>query len=215
MKDQLLKVAHYCCRYTGFIRPVTLVLVLTILIFNFNIAANAADYVIDNVASKVNWEAKKVTGKHHGTISFENGSISATQNIISEGILVINMKTIIDEDLTDVGYNKKLVGHLSSEDFFFVDKYPESKMVIKKVTSVSGIDFKFLADLTIKGVSNPIEFNAKISQNGDQLYAEGVMIINRAKYGIKYGSSSFFQGLGDKVIYDDFTLTFHVVATKK
>jgi hypothetical protein len=39
--------------------------------------------------------------------------------------------------------------------------------------------------------------------------------VNRTLFGIKYGSGSFFQGLGDKVIYDDFTLAFNVVAQKK
>ena len=29
----------------------------------------------------------------------------------------------------------------------------------------------------------------------------------RTKYGIKYGSKSFFESIGDKAIYDDFELT--------
>jgi len=173
------------------------------------------DYVVDKGISTVKWEAKKVTGKHNGTISFANGSVSVIKSTITGGTLVIDMKTIVDLDLTDAGYNKKLVGHLSSDDFFAVDKFPESTLVIKKVTLVSGNDYRVTGDLTIKGVTNPIEFNAKISQNGDKLNAEGVMTINRAKFGVKYGSSSFFQGLGDKVIYDDFTLDFNIVALKK
>jgi polyisoprenoid-binding protein YceI len=88
-------------------------------------------------------------------------------------------------------------------------------MVIKKVTSVSADEFLFVADLTIKGVTNPVEFNAKVSVNGDKLNVEGVITVNRTLYGIKYGSGSFFQGLGDKAIYDDFTLAFNLVAQKK
>jgi hypothetical protein len=38
------------------------------------------------------------------------------------------------------------------------------------------------------------------------------MTINRAKYDVRYGSGSFFQGLGDKLIYDDFTLDFGLTA---
>ena len=125
------------------------------------------------------------------------------------------MKTIADVDLTDAGYNAKLIGHLKSDDFFAVDKFPESILVVKKVTLVSGNDYKFLGDLTIKGVTNPIEFTAKVTQNGDKLSAEGTITVNRAKFGVKYGSSSFFENLGDKVIYDDFTLTFNITAQKK
>ena len=194
----------------------TISLILTILMVSgISRIVHAADYVIDKSVSKVNWEAKKVTGKHNGTISFSNGSISANKGKITGGSFVIDMKTIVDLDLTNEGFNKKLVGHLSSDDFFSVEKFPEAKMEIKKVSPVSGEEYHFVADLTIKGITNPVEFNAKVQQSGDKLNAQGVITVNRTLYGIKYGSGSFFQGLGDKVIYDDFTLAFEVVAQKK
>ena len=188
---------------------------LVVLLTGLSVMLKAADYEIDKTASKVKWEAKKVTGKHNGTISFSNGSISANKGKITGGSFVIDMKTIVDLDLTNEGFNKKLVGHLSSDDFFSVEKFPEAKMEIKKVSPVSGEEYHFVADLTIKGITNPVEFNAKVQQSGDKLNAQGVITVNRTLYGIKYGSGSFFQGLGDKVIYDDFTLAFEVVAQKK
>jgi polyisoprenoid-binding protein YceI len=191
------------------------VFLVVLLVTSFNMAANAKDFVIDKAASKVKWEAKKVTGKHNGSISFDNGSIAVSGSKINGGSFVIDMKTIVVEDLTDPGYNKKLIGHLSSDDFFSIEKFSQSSMVIKKVTPVSGDESKFLADLTIKGVTNPIEFNAKVTVDGDHLNAEGIITVNRTLFGIKYGSGSFFQGLGDKMIYDDFTLTFNIVALKK
>lgn len=188
---------------------------LIVVLFCFVFTVNATEYVVNKSLSKVKWEAKKVTGQHNGTISFSNGSIVATGNQISEGTFVIDMKTVANEDIKDAGMKAKLMGHLSSDDFFSIDKFPESKMVIKKVTLVSGDEFKFLTDLTIKGITNPVEFNAKVTSSGDKLNADGVITVNRTLYGIKYGSGSFFQGLGDKVIYDDFTLSFSVVAQKK
>jgi hypothetical protein len=50
---------------------------------------------------------------------------------------------------------------------------------------------------------------------GNTLKSSGVITVNRAKYDIRYGSGSFFTGLGDKMIYDDFTLDFSLVANKK
>lgn len=191
------------------------VLFILMILLGYSVALSASDFVVDKVLSKVKWEAKKVTGKHNGSISFENGSVLVTDNKISGGTFIIDMKTIIDEDLTDTGMNQKLMGHLASDDFFSVAKFPESKMVIKKVTSIAGDEYHFLADLTIKGVTNPVEFNAKFTLNGDKLTSEGVITVNRTLFGIKYGSGSFFQGLGDKVIYDDFTLAFNVMAQKK
>jgi len=191
------------------------VLIILMMLLGYSMVLSASDFVVDKVLSTVKWEAKKVTGKHNGSISFENGSVLVTDNKISGGTFIIDMKTIVDEDLTDTGMNQKLMGHLASDDFFSVVKFPESKMVITKVTSVAGDEYHFLADLTIKGVTNPVEFNAKFTLNGDKLTSEGVITVNRTLFGIKYGSGSFFQGLGDKVIYDDFTLTFNVVAKKK
>ncbi len=190
-------------------------LAILVTLVGFYGIANATDYNVDKSVSTVRWDAKKVTGKHNGTIAIASGSFSATNANITGGTIVIDMKSIVDLDLTDAGYNAKLTGHLKSEDFFAVDKFPESRLVVNKVSQVSGSDYKFMADLTIKGVTNPIEFNAKVTKNGDNLNAEGIMTINRAKFGVKYGSSSFFENLGDKVIYDDFTLTFNIVAKKK
>lgn len=188
---------------------------LAVMLLLFNVTLNATEYVVDKASSKVKWEAKKVTGQHNGTISFANGSIVGDGNKISGGTFVIDMKSMANDDITDAGMEAKLMGHLASDDFFSIEKFPESKMEIKKVTLVSGDEFHFLADLTIKGVTNPVEFNAKVTANGDQLNADGVITVNRTLYGIKYGSGSFFQGLGDKVIYDDFTLAFSIVAKKK
>ena len=215
MKYQELKSKKESVELTIWSRIKKGIIVLTMILVCLNITASATDFVVDKSISTVKWEAKKVTGKHNGTIAFANGSISANKANITVGRLVIDMKTIVDVDLADAGYNKKLVGHLSSDDFFAVDKFPESTLVIKKVTLVSGSDYKVSGDLTIKGVTNPFEFNAKVNQDGDKLKAEGLMTINRAKFGVRYGSSSFFQGLGDKVIYDDFTLAFNIVALKK
>ncbi len=199
------KLSHWKMSFVGMI----------LILFGFSQVADATDFVVDKAASKVNWEAKKVTGKHDGSISFENGSVVVTANKISGGTFVINMKSMVDEDIKDADMNKKLMGHLSSDDFFSIEKFPESKMVIKTVTPVSGTEFHFVADLTIKGVTNPVEFNANVTLTGDKLEAKGVITVNRTLFGIKYGSGSFFQGLGDKVIYDDFTLAFNVVAQKK
>jgi len=215
MKSQVLKSKFIIKKTVDFNRFKMSFLGLVVMLLGFNVTLSATEYVVDKAASKVKWEAKKVTGQHNGSIAFSSGSIVGTGNKISGGTFVIDMKTIANEDITDAGMKAKLMGHLASDDFFSIEKFPESKMVIKKVTLVSGDEFKFLADLTIKGITNPVEFNAKVTVNGDKVNADGVITVNRTLFGIKYGSGSFFQGLGDKMIYDDFTLAFSVVAQKK
>jgi hypothetical protein len=44
--------------------------------------------------------------------------------------------------------------------------------------------------------------------------ATASITIDRSEFNVKYGSGSFFDGLGDKMIYDDFTLDITLVANK-
>ena len=46
----------------------------------------------------------------------------------------------------------------------------------------------------------------------DSSYATGSINIDRSLFDVKYGSGSFFEGLGDKMIMDDFTLNFKLIA---
>jgi polyisoprenoid-binding protein YceI len=117
--------------------------------------------------------------------------------------------------LTDAGYNQKLIGHLKSDDFFGVAKFPLSTLEVKKVEAKGDKLYHFNADLTIKGITSPVEFDAEVNEISGQLTATGLLTVNRTKFGIKYGSGSFFEGLGDKMIYDDFTLKFKLVAASK
>jgi hypothetical protein len=50
-------------------------------------------------------------------------------------------------------------------------------------------------------------------ENG-KLVAIGETEIDRTKYDIRYGSGKFFEDLGDKMIYDTFTVKFKVGAKK-
>ena len=179
----------------------------------FSLSGFAKDYKVDKKASTREWEGKKVTGQHRGTISFGASTLKVEKKKISGGALTVDMTTIANTDLGTSPMNAKLVGHLKSDDFFSVEKFPVSTIELKKVEAKSGTVCHFTADLTIKGITNPIEFDAEVVDSSGQLTATGVMTINRAKFNIKYGSGSFFEGLGDKLIYDDFKLNFKLVAT--
>jgi polyisoprenoid-binding protein YceI len=64
-------------------------------------------------------------------------------------------------------------------------------------------NYSVVGDLTIKGITNKIAFDLEVSENK----ATTSFKIDRTKYGIKYGSASFFDGLKDKAIYNEFDLT--------
>ncbi|MBS1961119.1 MAG: YceI family protein [Bdellovibrionales bacterium] len=169
--------------------------------------ATEAKVEIDPAASVLKWEGKKVTGQHNGQIKLKSGSLVMSGKELKGGEFVVDMTSISDEDLKDAEYNKKLITHLSSEDFFNVAKYPTAVLKIKSVKSVEGFTgptFEVTGDLTIKDKTNEVKFPAMVKTADGKTTATANITIDRTKWDIKYGSGKFFTGLGDKVIYDDF-----------
>jgi polyisoprenoid-binding protein YceI len=127
------------------------------------------------------------------------------------------MATITNEDLKDSpDYQKKLVGHLSSDDFFGVAKHPTSTFKFLSITPGKAKDEDTVkGELTMIGKTNPIEFPAKVTVDKGVVRGEAQIKIDRTKWGLKYGSGNFFKELtADKVINDEFELNLKLVAKK-
>ena len=173
-------------------------------------------YALQPQLSSLGWLAKKVTGQHHGTIQFQSGQVLVKGSQIVGGTFVVDMASMKDEDLTSAESNAKLVGHLKSDDFFAVEKHPTSTFVITSVKPLkgdaSGNNATVTGNLTIKGITNPLSFAAKVGVKNGVAAASGTATVDRTKYDIRYRSKSFFESIGDKAIDDTFTLTFNVIA---
>jgi Uncharacterized conserved protein len=169
----------------------------------------AGSQKVDVTKSTVKWLGKKVTGEHSGTIAVKEGSLDVTGGKVTGGKVVIDMNSIADTDLADASWNAKLVGHLKSDDFFAVATYPTAELVLTKVEGTN-----FSGNLTIKGITKPVTFTASSAKEGKSTSYKGTITVDRSKYNVKYGSKSFFDNLGDKVIYDEFTLDFNLVVTE-
>lgn len=169
------------------------------------------------IESKINWLGRKVTGQHNGSIKVLKGNVLVDNNKITGGNVEIDMKTITNEDQKDEESNKKLVGHLSSPDFFDVAKFPTSKIEINKVEALNdatkpNANFNVTGNLTIKDVTKSITFPAEIKLENGVLTVKADFDIDRTDWNIKYGSGKFFDNLGDKVINDKFNLNLTIVA---
>ena len=191
--------------------------ILTIVLLGVFVAVNAnppsSVYKIDLTKSNIVWTGKKVTGSHTGNIKIKSGSLVMDKDQIKSGSFEIDMNTISNTDL-DEGTAKKLIGHLKSEDFFNVANFPIAKFVISKATKLSDGNYSIAGDLTVKGITKPVTFTSALSGKDVSKTAIGKVKIDRTKYDIKYGSGSFFEGLGDKTIYDDFELDLSLVFNK-
>jgi polyisoprenoid-binding protein YceI len=176
---------------------------------------NAADYTVDKDATKLQWHAEKVTGKHDGFVGVKSGSISHDKGVITKGDFVIDMTSISNVDVEDPSYKTKLENHLKSEDFFSVEKFPEAKFKVLKVEK-KGNKQQITGNMTIKGITQKISFPADVTASGDMLTAIATIKLDRSKFNVKYRSKSFFdiEALGDNLIYDEFTMNLQLVAKK-
>lgn len=168
-------------------------------------------YDVDAKLSRLEWTGKKIGGEHSGILSFSNGEIKNENGKIT-GSFEIDMTSISSTDLTGE-WKEKLDGHLKSEDFFGVEKFPIAKLEITEAIP-AGKKYRIKANLTIKEKTHPVEFNADVIFEENKITAKGEVIIDRSKYDVRYGSKSFFANIGDKMIHDEFIVKFNVVAIK-
>ena len=161
------------------------------------------------------WKGEKVTGEHTGTIGIKEGHIMLADGTPTSAIIVIDMKTIVVTDIEDPKSNARLTGHLNSSDFFNVEEHSTGTFEAKSFTPISGAkdreaNYTLSGKLTLKGITHDISFPAYIAVENGKLNATGKLTFDRSKYDIRYGSGSFFDGLGDKMIYDDFELSINL-----
>ena len=173
--------------------------------------AQANIYDVDTKLGHVEWTGKKIGGEHSGTVSLSKGEIQNENGKIS-GSFEIDMTTISTTDLSGE-WKEKLDGHLKSDDFFGVANFPTAKIEIEEAIP-TGEKYLVKAKLTVKGKTLPVQFTANIKFEGNKITTEGELIIDRSKYDVRYASKSFFSGIGDKMIHDDFTVKFHIIAVK-
>ena len=174
--------------------------ILTFTTFAFTtIEVEKKEIKVEN--SSVVWKGYKVTGSHEGTIDVKSGSLTFKDGELKDGEISINMRSITSTDL-DGEYKGKLEGHLKSDDFFGVEKHPTATLKLTKVKHDGKNAYEATGDMTIKGITHPVDLTISVYGNK----ANATIKIDRSKFDVRYGSTSFFDGLKDKAIYDEFDL---------
>jgi len=178
------------------------------LIFSASLQINKLLAAVDLKNSTVTWEGGKkvVDSKHYGKISLSSAELNEKDGKIVDGKFVIDLNSFTVEDITDEKMKGNFLGHMKSGDFFHVEKYPTATFVIKSTEYKNANEGVLKGDMTLKGVTKPVELPFKKSGNT----FTGSTQINRTLFGITYGSDSFFKGLGDKVIKDEFTIGYNI-----
>lgn len=167
---------------------------------------------IDVLASKVVWSASKVGGAHTGNVFLASGLLTVQNGVLLLADVSMNMESITCSDLSSASSNQNLVSHLKDEDFFHVSIHPRAHFrttsVERKEQVGEKTTYRIVGVLTIKGIEAPNAFDVELWREGDSYRATGAIRFDRTLYGIQYGSGSFFDGLGNRMIKDEVDLDF-------
>jgi len=173
------------------------------------VEAKGVAFTVDAAASKIVWTGTKVTGKHEGTIQIKSGSLNVDNGEITGGNFVLDMHSINTTDL-EGEYKEKLDGHLKADDFFAVEKNPEASFAITEIKAGATPDAVVVSgNLTIKGVSKNITFDATVTDKTDtEVKVNADFNIAREDWGISY------EGKKDDLISKEINFKVSLVAKK-
>ncbi len=183
---------------------------LVSLLFLLGTGLSAQTYTVNTDESVVIWKGEKVVGSSQtGTLKFSEGTIEMKNGELIGGNFVVDMNT-----LKDSNNSARLVGHLKSDDFYDVAKFPTATLVITSSEEKKDGGFDISADLTIKGITESVTFYGTVIEIDNTINATADLTYDRSKFDVRYGSNSFFDDLADKAISDNITLNINVKASK-
>ena len=163
-------------------------------------------YNIETVQSQITWTGREVsTSYHYGTLDFVSGNFEISNGAIVNGEFIVDMTSINNQDM-EGDRKARLEGHLKSDDFFSVESYPTAAISINSSELISDGKWNVSADLSIKGFTHPVNFEMTSSEDG----WSANLVFDRSKYDVRFRSGSFFENLGDKLIYDDIELSINL-----
>ena len=109
---------------------------------------NAGIYNVLEGSSQVLWECEWLGGaRHDGSVQLVSGSIDISSSSDVNGKFIVDLNSMKCFDLKNEGTNKKLIGHLKSDDFFDVANYPNA---VLELLSGKNISLNNLLSLTLK-----------------------------------------------------------------
>jgi len=148
---------------------------------------------IDPARSSISARGAKITKTHDIQFPEFAGSLRVEGEKLVGVEVTVKMAALVAD-------SEKLTGHLKNEDFFSVDTLPESKFT---GTVADGV---VKGDLTLHGVTRPVEFPATVAIDATTVSADAEFTINRHDFGVSY------PGKPDDLIQDSVVLKVKLVA---
>lgn len=177
------------------------------------------NYKLDIKKSKLLWKAPKTMGnRHYGFVLFNSGSLyySAAGQPVN-GSFSINMNSIRSTDHKLQTDNKKVDDEIKANGFFDVAQYPIATMTVKRMTATGRTGmYTVFGELTMRGITKPIEFDATITKTSTGLNAKGSLAIDRNAWNIKPKPTQLgiIAAFKDKMIAEEIPITLDLVFVK-
>lgn len=157
---------------------------------------------IDIKSSTIKWigEYTFYFGGHDGFINFKEGYFLKTGDVITSGEFIIDMNSITNTDIKHQKSKDDLIKHLKDPDFFDVKKHPLAKLSITKVEYFEDKSMRMKADLTLKGITKEIQFNATPNYTEKSLHAK--FKLDRRKWNVNYKSKLRDYAISDAIGFE-------------
>jgi polyisoprenoid-binding protein YceI len=173
-----------------------------------------AKWTIDTAHSEVTFKVRhlvisNVSGKF---TSFE-GTVEADKDDFSDA--KISFSADIESITTG---NEQRDGHLKSPDFFDAANHPKLSFTSTTVSKVKGSDYLVKGNLTIKGVTKPVELEVEFGGVQKDFYGRTIAgfevngKINRQDYGLTWSAVTETGGI---VVADDVKLHINTELVKE
>ncbi len=177
-------------------------------------------YRVDTEASVIRWTGRNLFNHHNGTIKLSAGEIVLRDQNLVAASFTVAMNSIACEDLADATWNKMLIDHLHSDDFFAVDHFPTASFVADSVQPLPGCtegspNYLLRGQFTLRGITRPVEFPIVLATDGPRITAQGQLELDRTEFGSVYGSGKFFRFLGKHIVNDRIHLHVKLHADKQ
>ena len=175
-------------------------------------------FPVDVEASLIEWAGRNPNTTHRGRLRLSAGEVQIKAGRI-EGRFTIDMRSIENINLAGSDLQPVLEGHLKSDDFFFVELFPEAhlEMTATPITTTlpaSAPNYEVTGRLQLRGVGADLQFPATIVPTEDgRITAEAHFDFDRTRWGVIYGSSKFFEQLGKHLVFDLVSLQVRILTS--
>lgn len=175
---------------------------------------------LDPEESRIEWLGRNLLNKHWGKVPLKSGWLEIHEGLIIGGEMILDMVGITSDDLADSPYHDVLIAHLRSDDFFDTDEHPEARLTLHRGIPIEGAapgaqNLRLEGALTLRGITAPIEFTASTGVDDQgRAAAQASFSIDRTRWGVLYGSGSFFHRLAGHLVNDLIELQVRAVTRK-